>query len=156
MKEKKLIPIKEELFQGEFTDKYDDEGYSAENWEDYRLKIFENRNKDRTIDDIIYILKANWELLAKALEKENIINIQCFMNLIFDGLNNMIKNSKGMKTPEERRKFENEFNDFINDVIQDYTHLSENYLKFANIYEGTSKDPVLGFPPNSDELYPYL
>ena len=156
LKEKKLIPIKEELFQGEFTDKYDDEGYSAENWEDYRLKIFENRNKDRTIDDIIYILKTNWELLAKALEKENIINIQCFMNIIFDGLNNRIKNSKGMKTPEERRKFENEFNDFINDVIQDYTHLSENYLKLANIYEGTSKDPVLGFPPNSDELYPYL
>ena len=94
MKEKKLIPIKEELFQGEFTDKYDDEGYSAENWEDYRLKIFENRNKDRTIDDIIYILKTNWELLAKALEKENIINIQCFMNIIFDVLYNMIKNSK--------------------------------------------------------------
>ena len=61
-----------------------------------------------------------------------------------------------MKTSEERREFENEFNDFINDVIQDYTHLSENYLKLANIYEGTSKDPVLGFPPNSDELYPYL
>ena len=156
LKEKQLIPIKEESFQGEFTDKYDDEGYSAENWEDYRLQIFENRSKDRTIDDIIYILKTNWELLAKALEKENIINIQCFMNLIFDGLNNMIKNSKGMKTPEERREFENEFNKFINNVIQNYTHLSENYLKLANIYEGTSKDPVLGFPPNSDELYPYL
>ena len=37
--------------------KYNDEGYSAENWEDYRLKIFENRNKDRIIDDIIYLLK---------------------------------------------------------------------------------------------------
>ncbi len=117
--------------------------------------------------------------MKKALEEENINNIYCFMNIIFDEVNNLIKNSKGMKTPEERKEFENEFNQMINTCVQNlkgiktseeikesnetintenYNHikLSENYLKICNIYEGTNKDPVLGFPPNSEELYPYL
>ena len=78
------------------------------------------------------------------------------MNIIFDEMNKTIKNSKGMKTPEERVDFEREFNEIICKYILNFNELSENYIKLSKIYEGTSKDPILGFPQNIEEEYPYL
>ena len=44
------------------------------------------------------------------------------MNIIFDEINQIIKNSKEMKTAEDRIEFEKQFNEIIN------THII-NYLK---------------------------
>lgn len=157
LQRKNIVPIKEEIFNGELTNqdnKYDD--FSSGFWETFRLKILENREKERNINDILHIININWQLLKKALEKENISNIYCFMNIIFDEMNKTIKNSKGMKTPEERVDFEREFNEIICKYILNFNELSENYIKLSKIYEGTSKDPILGFPQNIEEEYPYL
>ena len=157
LKEKNLIPLKEEIFKGELSNPNNkDEEYSSGFWETYRIKILENREKDRNVNDIIHILKINWQLLKKALEKVNINNIYCFMNIIFDEINEIIKESKEMKTPEERLYFEKQFNEIVNNYIINYNKLSENYIKVSKIYEGTSKDPILGFAQNIEDKYPYL
>jgi hypothetical protein len=78
------------------------------------------------------------------------------MNIIFDEINQIIKKSKDMKTAEERNEFEKQFTKIVDDHIINYSKLSENYLKVCNIYEGTSKDPILGFPQNIEDIYPYL
>ena len=155
LKEKKIIPLKEEIFKGELTkSKLDD--FSSGAWDTYRIEILKNRDKDRNINDIIHILNINWQLLKKSLEKENINNIYCFMNIIFNEINKIIKNSKEMKTTAERLEFEEEFNKVVKENVINYNKLSENYLKICNIYEGTSKDPILGFPQNIEDKYPYL
>ena len=157
LKVKNIIPLKEEIFKGELNNqKYEDKEFSSGLWEDYRIKILENRENKRNVNDIIHILNINWQLLKKALEKEKINNINCFVNIIFDELNELIKNSKEMKTPNERLDFEKQFNDIVNNYILNYAKLSENYLKISKIYEGTSKDPILGFPQNIEDKYPYL
>lgn len=61
-----------------------------------------------------------------------------------------------MKTPEEWQDFEKEFNEINNNYILNFNELSENYIKLSKIYEGTSKDPIFGFPQNIEEEYPYL
>ena len=158
LKEKQIVPLKEEIFQGELGIKDDEEeqDFSSGLWDTYRIEVLKNRDKDRNIDDIIHILNTNWKLLKKELEKKNINNIYCFMNIIFDEINQIIKNSKEMKTAEDRIEFEKQFNEIINTHIINYNKLSENYLKICNIYEGTSKDPILGFPQNIEDKYPYL
>ena len=124
--EKQLIPFKEEILKGEFMGKEDDEDNSAGNWEAYRIEILNKRKTPRKISDIINILKTIWELLNNALNNKNIINIHCFMNIIFTPLNNLIKNSKEMKTTEDRREFEKEFDKIVNNYITDYTILSKS------------------------------
>ena len=154
--EKQLIPYKEEIFKGEFTGKDNDNDDSAGNWESYRIEILKKRKTPRQISDIIIILKTIWELLNNSLNNQNITNIHCFMNIIFTPLNLLIKNSKGMKTTEDRREFEKEFDIIVNNYITDYTILSKNYLKVSDSFKIINKDPVLGFPSNIDNKYPYL
>ena len=157
LKEKNIIPLKEDSFKGQlYSQNEEEEDYSSGFWETFRIEILKNRNNDRNIHDIIHILNINWQLLKKSLEKENINNIHCFMNIIFDEINRMIKNSKEMKTVEERLDFEIQLNEIIKAYVKDYKKLSENYLKISSIYEGTSKDPILGFPQNIEDKYPYL
>jgi len=154
--EKQLIPFKEEIFKGEFMGKEDDQDNSAGKWEAYRIEILNKRKTPRKISDIINILKTIWELLNNALNNKNIINIHCFMNIIFTPLNNLIKNSKEMKTTEDRREFEKEFDTIVNNYITDYTILSKSYLEVSDSFKIIDKDPVLGFPSNLDNEYPYL
>ena len=78
------------------------------------------------------------------------------MNIIFTPLNQLIKKSKEMKTIEDRREFEKEFDMIVNNYITDYTILSKNYLKVSDSFKIINKDPVLGFPSNIDNKYPYL
>ena len=157
LEEKNIIPLQEEIFKGSLNNRnYNEKEYSSGFWDTYRIKILENRFKNRTINDIIHIIKTNWQLLTKALEKENINNTYCFMNIIFDEINKIIQNSSEMKTPEDRLNFEKQFNEIVNNHIKNYNKLSENYIEVSKIYEGTSKDPILGFPQNIEEKYPYL
>ena len=134
----------------------DEEDNSIGNWEGYRIEILNKRKTPRTINDIINILKTIWELLNNALNNQNITNIHCFMNIIFNPLNVLINNSKEMKTPEDRREFEKEFDTIVKNYITDYTILSEKYLKVSDSFKIIDKDPVLGFPSNIDNEYPYL
>ena len=157
MKDNNIIPLKEELFQGQLNNQNsNDKEVSSGFWDAYRIKILENRKKKRELTDIMHMLNITWQLLKKALEKENINNIHCFINIIFDDINAIIKDSKGMKTPEERLEFEKLFNDIVDKYIKNYKDLSENYLKISKVYEGTSNDPILGFPQNIEDKYPYL
>lgn len=53
LREKELVPLKEEVFKGEFTVESNDEEKSSANWEDYRIEILNNRSKDRNMEDFI-------------------------------------------------------------------------------------------------------
>ena len=48
------------------------------------------------------------------------------------------------------------FDIIVNNYITDYTILSKNYLKVSDSFKIINKDPVLGFPSNIDNKYPYL
>ena len=155
--EKELIPFKEEEFKGELVGKEDDEEDSFSKWVDFRIKILQKRKEQRKISDIMNILKKNWELLNKALIKEDITSIHCFMNIIFTPLNELIKNSKEMKTPEERNEFEEKFEEIVKDlIIKKDSSKYKNYIKINNSYQNINNDLVLGSPLNIDEKYRYL
>lgn len=64
LKRKNIVPIKEEIFNGElsYNNEYDDYDYSSGFWEAFRLKILENREKERNINDILHIIYINWQL----------------------------------------------------------------------------------------------
>ena len=59
-----------------------------------------------------------------------------------------------MKKPDERKKFEDEFNKIINENIKSFPNLSQNYLKVYKEYNNIYSHPILGYPPK--DLYPYL
>ena len=64
------------------------------------------------IDDIQNNIFAHWLELKKNLQLYN-INIQIFLNTIFNDFENSIKNIKDFNTPESRHLFENNFNNNI-------------------------------------------
>ena len=160
--EKELVPIEEEEFKEQLIEK------EIVNWESFRIEILKKRTESRKMNDILNILKKIWELLNKALIKENVPNIHCFINIIFTPLNDLIKNSKEMKTPEERNEFEENFDKIVKSYIKNY--LSEekseekynsfqNYIKINDSFQTINNDPVLGFPSfieQNNPKYRYL
>ena len=154
LKEKQLVPLEEKDFNGKISNKEIKEEGSKIIWAIDRMNKLKKRKENRNIKDIINMLKVNWELLIKALKKEKINDIHCFMNLIFESLNKLIKNSNSMKEPDERKKFEDQFNKIINENIKSFPNLSQNYLKVYKEYNNVYSHPILGYPPK--DLYPYL
>ena len=160
--EKELVPIEEEEFKGQLIEK------EIVNWESYRMEILKKRTEPKKMNDILNILKKIWELLKKALIKENVLNIHCFINIIFTPLNDLIKNSKEMKTPEERNEFEENFDKIVKSYIKNYSseeksekkYISfQNYIKINDSFQTINNDPVLGFPSiieQNNPKYRYL
>ena len=78
------------------------------------------------------------------------------MNIIFEPLNDLIKNSSSMSSINERAIFENSVNNLIKTIIDNYTDLSSNYLGMKNQIKDIYKDPILGNDPNVNSKYPYF
>ncbi len=154
---KDIVPFVEESYTGIFTGGSNSRDDSSGNWQSYRIPILDKRkNEKRTSKDILNILKKNWELLKKSLNDSHINNIYCFMNIIFEPLNNLIKNCSSMNTINERTTFENDVNNLIKNIIDNYTDLSINYLGMKNQIKDILKDPILGNDPNVNSKYPYF
>jgi hypothetical protein len=69
---------------------------------------------------ILQIIETDWNLLSKSLSIKNINSVQIFMNIIFKKLSQKIKECKYLTSIEQREKFENEIEDLITEVIDNY------------------------------------
>ena len=118
----KYVPILEEAFKGDYNDK---EGFA---YIKYRSELLNKRKEGiKNENDILEILKLNWDLLQKQLQdKKN----QIFINLLFNELFLLIKNTENMATPEERNEFESKINSLINTTLDNYDINSKKYLDF--------------------------
>ena len=154
---KDIVPFVEESYTGNFTGGSSSKDDSAGNWQSYRIPIlYQRKEGKRTGKDILNILKKNWEFLKKSLNNLHIDNIYCFMNIIFEPLNDLIKNSNSMDKVKERTSFENNVNNLIKNITVNYTYLKKNYLDMKNGIKDIYKDPILGNDPNVNSKYPYF
>ena len=78
-------------------------------------------------------------MLEKALKLKN-IQIQVFINSIFNDLVNLILNSGDMKTAQSREDFENKVNYIVNKALENYT---ENLDKYQKVIEAINTKNLL-------------
>ena len=79
------MQIKKEPYKGKFLGR--EENDLIIDWSLYRPDILTNRKEYRIIEYIINLLKINCHLV-NALEKNNINNIYCYVNIIFPMIDN--------------------------------------------------------------------
>ncbi len=74
-------------------------------------------------------LKECWNLLKYELGKKGINQIQIYLNMIYPKLKELITNTSDMATIEKRKSFETQFNNYIENSLQNYNSYYENYIK---------------------------
>ena len=84
---------------------------------------------DKNISEIIDEI---WKYLKNLLGSRSIDNIKIFMNSIFPKINDLIMNQEISDTREKRLNFETQFNDIINNCINQYQNYFEKYSKINN------------------------
>ena len=90
------------------------------------------------------IIKKNWELLDISLKQKGIENIQVFMNMIFEKMNEFIRDLKIVNTVDQLTAFEKKVNDYIMNILSNKANsdnLNKTYQKINN--------ELLIFDPNS-------
>ena len=112
------------------------------------------------------IIKKEWELLDSALKQKNVENIQVFMNMIFEKMNEFICNLKNVDTVEQLTEFEGKVNNYIMGILSSKANiddLNKNYQKINNeilIFDPNSmKEIIIGnYEPSiyDEKLYPDL
>jgi hypothetical protein len=98
----------------------------------YLLKFIPEEEMEKYLiknTNIIKILEIDWDKLIESLNKENIGDIQIFMNIIFKELSKMIKNCQILTTEDARKNFEKSVNELVEKCIKNYPKFSENYRK---------------------------
>ena len=75
------------------------------------------------------MLEIDWDLLKDALISKGVQIIQVFMNMIFDKINEKIKNCKLIKTNEDREKFEEDIEKILEESYKEYEEYSKKYLE---------------------------
>jgi len=100
--------------------------------------------KDDNTQTVFSILKDIWNVLKDELEKRDINNVQCFINMIIPGLSKLIHdNNLEMKNAGEREQFEGLCNQIIENAIVDYKKYYPQYInnnkKILEIKEDTMK-----------------
>ena len=117
--------------------------------------------KKYTIDNMecFEIMKKNWELMEKIL---NDVQIEIFLNIIFDDVVKKFTTCPIFKTSEEVINFEKDINKIITDKLKD-KNLINDYQKKNNELLQVSKDSIKAiiqelYPPNkyTDRDYPNL
>ena len=107
----------------------------------------------------IDIMKKDWEFLKEALEIKNITSIQIFINLIFNRLSDLIKQSNLMNKQNDRDEFEKKVENLVSKCIEEYPNYEKKYLGFnqtnlhLNIYD--TKTIVSELYQPSEEIYPH-
>ena len=114
--------------------------------------------------NIIGILKKNWELLGKLLEKYNIENVQTFINMIFDDIIEIMNNLESLKIEDELNNFEKKLNDYIMEILTNNDKIEKYNTEYKNINKEllgsnphSTKEIILGnFDPSiyNQKLYP--
>jgi len=89
------------------------------------------------------ILKNGWKLLDSSLKEIGINNVQCFMNMTFDKLIELMNNLESVDTIEKFDAFENAVNDYIIKITN-----NDNIKKINEEYEKLNND-LLSFDPQS-------
>ena len=121
----KLVPLKEEPYKGNYG--------KTSDYNFYRYQLLLERKKGiKDENDILEILNTDWNLLKKELEKKNILNIQIFINTIFNDVAKLIIESNDMKSIEQRNEFEDKMNKLVDKAINDY---SDNMNNYKNVIE---------------------
>ena len=135
IKSNKLVPIKEEPYQGKYAE---DSFYNA-----YRAELLTARNNGiKNENDIIEILNVNWNIISKTLQKKyNISNIQIFINSLFNDLMDLIISSGEMKTIQERNEFEKNVNSIVEKAINNYKDNSKIYKEVTEQIKPKNLDP---------------
>ena len=90
------------------------------------------------------IILKNWEMLDALLKEKGIENIQVFMNMIFEKMNEFISNLKSVDTVEKLIAFEKGVNDYIMNIISK----KENIDNLNKTYQKINSE-LLVFNPNS-------
>ena len=115
--------------------------------------ILENINKEQVSaylvenlfpHTIFGIMLKNWEMLNNLLTEKGVENVQVFMNMIFEKMNELICNLKSVNTVEQLSNFEKEVNNCIMSILsnkENIDNLNKNYKKINN--------ELLVFDPNS-------
>ena len=106
------------------------------------------------------LIISDWKKIRELLKLKNINNIQIFMNLLFPKIINLFYSKDKFDTNKKREEFENKINNIIEEIINNYNNLSEQYLKLnKKVFE--IKDKYLNILKEttnnfSDEEFPYL
>ena len=102
---------------------------------------------------------SDWKKIRELLEIKQIKNIQIFMNLLIPKLFDIINKEENFDTNQKRENFENKINTIINEIINDYKNLSEEYLKInqsnidSNPYQKILTETIFNLP---EKDYPYF
>ena len=108
------------------------------------LDFISNEILDKYISDgmtIIQVLETCWNLLKDALQSKG-IQIQIFINQIFEKLSEKIKNCKEIKTIKEREMFEEEIEILLDESYKEYEAYSKIYIKNNEIIQGLDKNSL--------------
>ena len=122
------------------------------------LGFIKDDNLNKYVCDGMTCLKMlveNWRLLRNALQSKGIQIIQIFWNMIFPKICEKLKNCKGMKTNEEREKFEEEIEKLLEDSYQEYDKYSQEYLKLNREALKLDKDSIKSLMLENYEIKEY-
>ena len=80
------------------------------------------------------MMETNWKALKEELQKINIFNIDIFINVIFEKIAPVIRNSNLFNTNKLRIQFENSITQIINEEIKTFAIKEKSYQKYnANL-----------------------
>ena len=98
--------------------------------------IKEDKLNNYLIKDMNFleIIETNLEIIEGIIKEKNIQNIQIFLNLIFEPINNILINNinKNFYYKEDAINFEKEINNIINEKINDNESFVDKYIKLNN------------------------
>ena len=98
-------------------------GY-LQNSQNYLLK-----NSGILSSNSFQLLKECWNLLKFELGKKGINQIQIYLNMIYQQVKELINNTSDMTTIEKRKSFETQFNNYIENSLNNYNSYYDNYMK---------------------------
>ena len=100
--------------------------------------------EDLVPNSLFEIIKKNWDLLDIELKNIGFSNINTFMNMIFENINDFIINLKNVDTKEKLINFEHSIDVFITNIIN-----NKNKIKKINDEYNNLNKKILNCSPQS-------
>ena len=83
----------------------------------------------------VKLIEKNYEIIQNILKEKGINNIKSFMNIIFDKINELMRNVGDMSTLEKREEFENSIKIYLEKLINDKNIYYEEEIKYNKFNE---------------------
>ena len=83
----------------------------------------------------IKLIEKNYEIIKNILKEKGINNIKSFMNVIFDKINELMRNIGDMSTIEKREEFENCIKTYLEKLINNKNIYYEEEIKYNKFNE---------------------